>query len=249
MNLGGAAQVTGKRMRLVQGICLALALLLLHGCATVASPDPRDPMESFNRSMFNFNDGLDRVVLKPVAQTYQAVLPQWMRSGIHNFLGNLDDVWYGLNNALQNRRPEAGDSIGRVMINSTIGLLGFIDVASDLGIDKHPAKFGGTLGKWGVPPGPYVVLPLIQPAGTLRDAVAWPVDYEEKVTSHIKDATTSNSLFVLDIVDSRATYLQAEGVVNGAALDRYSFFRDAYLQRQRNADYDGDPPMDDGAEQ
>jgi phospholipid-binding lipoprotein MlaA len=217
---------------------------LMAGCATVANPDRRDPLESFNRGMFDFNSGVDRVVLKPVAKGYQAVVPQWARRGVGNFFNNLGDVWSAINNGLQARGEETGDSIGRVMINTTLGLGGVIDIASDLGIYRHSTNFGATLGRWGVYPGPYIVLPLLGPA-TLREVAALPVDQQGNLVTHVPDEATRTGLTVLNVVDLRAQYLRAGDVVNGAALDRYSFTRDAYLQRQRNADYDGNPPEED----
>jgi phospholipid-binding lipoprotein MlaA len=166
---------------------------------------------------------------------------------VGNFFNNLEDVWSALNNGLQLRGQEMGDSIGRVMVNSTIGLAGLVDVASDLGIDRHPANFGLTLGRWGVRPGPYLVLPLLGPA-TLREVAALPVDQQGSLVTHMPDEATRTGLTVLNVVDTRATYLRAGDVVDGAALDRYSFTRDAYLQRQRNDDYDGDPPPEESTE-
>ncbi len=229
--------------RVLMGVVLAM-LLALQGCATVANPDPRDPLESFNRSMFSFNDTLDRAVLKPVATGYVAVTPSWMRKGVTNFFGNLADVWSAVNNGLQLRGKEMGDSIGRVMVNSTIGLVGLVDVASDLHIERHSADFGLTLGRWGVRPGPYVVLPLLGPY-TLREVAAIPVDQQGNLINHVDDEPTRSGLVLLNLVDTRATYLRAGDVMEGAALDKYSFTRDAYLQRQRNRDYDGNPPDDD----
>ncbi len=234
-------------MRGLLACVFGCAMLLLQGCATVASPDARDPMESFNRGVFSFNDGLDRVVLKPTARAYQATLPDWARKGVGNFFNNLEDVWSALNNGLQLRGQEMGDSIGRVMVNSTLGLGGLIDVASDLSIDRHPANFGLTLGRWGVSPGPYLVLPLLGPA-TLREVAALPIDQQGSLITHVPDEATRTTLTLTNVVDTRARYLRAGDVVDGAALDRYSFTRDAYLQRQRNADYDGDPPPEEGTE-
>ena len=236
-----------RTMRGAMACTLGLAMLLLQGCATVASPDARDPLESFNRGVFSFNDVLDRVILKPTARAYQATLPEWARKGVGNFFNNLGDVWSALNNGLQLRGQEMGDSIGRVMVNSTLGLGGLIDVASDLSIDRHPANFGLTLGRWGVSPGPYLVLPLLGPA-TLREVVALPVDQQGNLVTHIPDEGTRTALTLTNVVDTRARYLRAGDVVDGAALDRYSFTRDAYLQRQRNDDYDGDPPAEESTE-
>lgn len=157
-----------------------VALVVLSGCATVQTPDARDPWESMNRSVFSFNDKLDRFVLKPVATAYRDVVPSFARKGVHNFFGNLSDVWSAVNNALAGRGQETGDSISRVVVNSTVGVLGLFDVATDLKIARHRADFGTTLGRWGVKPGPYVVLPLLGPA-TLREVAALPVDYRAKI--------------------------------------------------------------------
>jgi phospholipid-binding lipoprotein MlaA len=207
----------------------------------VANPDPRDPIVSFNRGVYGFNDGLDRAVVKPVATAYRDAAPDWFRKGVSNFFANLGDVWSVVNNALQLRGQDTGDSIGRVMVNTTIGLGGLIDVASDLNIDRHTADFGLTLGRWGVPPGPYVVLPLLGPF-TLREVAALPLDQQGNLVNQIADDPTRYGLTVLNVVDIRAQYLRAGDVVEGAALDAYSFTRDAYLQRQRNRVYDGNPP-------
>lgn len=223
----------------------ALVLVaLLQGCASVPNPDPRDPMESFNRGVFGFNDAVDRAVLKPVATAYRDVLPQWMRKGVGNFFNNIEDVWSVVNNALQLRGQDTGDSLGRVMVNSTIGLVGLVDVASDLNIERHTANFGLTLGRWGVGAGPYVMLPLLGPY-TLREVVALPLDRQGNLVNHVEDVPTRDGLTILDVVETRASYLQAGEVVEGAALDAYSFMRDAYLQRQRNRVYDGNPPDED----
>lgn len=233
-------------LRVTSRWMLLAVLLGLQACATVKNPDPRDPIESFNRGVFGFNDAVDRNIAKPVAQGYVAITPSWMRKGVSNFFGNLGDVWSAVNNALQARGQETGDSIGRVMVNSTIGILGLVDVASDLNIEKHPADFGATLGRWGVRPGPYVVIPLLGPF-TLREVAAFPVDAHGNLISHVDDESTRTGLTLLNAVNTRATYLRAGEVVEGAALDKYSFTRDAYLQRQRNRDYDGNPPEEDTA--
>ena len=216
-------------------------LLFAAGCATVQSPDARDPWESMNRSVFSFNDKVDRIVLKPVATAYRNVVPDAVQKGVNNFFGNLGDVWSAVNNALAGRRQETGDSIGRVVVNSTVGILGIFDVASDMKIPRHKADFGTTLGRWGVKPGPYVVLPVLGPA-TLREVAALPVDYKANLTNQFSEAATRDTLMVLDLVATRARYLRATDTADGAALDAYSFIRDAYLQRQRYIQYDGNPP-------
>lgn len=219
-------------------------LVLLQACATVANPDPRDPLESFNRGVFSFNDAVDRTVVKPVATVYRDITPQWVRARVGNFFGNLTDVWSVFNNAIQLRGQDFGDSMGRVMINTTIGIGGLFDVASDLNIERHTADFGLTLGRWGVAPGPYIVLPLLGPY-TLREVVALPMDQQGNLVNQIADEGTRTGLTVLNVVDLRAQYLRAGDVVEGAALDKYSFMRDSYLQRQRNRVYDGNPPEED----
>ena len=220
------------------------AVLLAQGCASVPNPDARDPWESWNRGVFGFYDAVDRVVLKPVATGYQKVTPNVVQKGVGNFFGNLADIWSAVNNALALRGKETGDSIGRVMINSTVGLLGVIDVASDLGIERHSADFGLTLARWGVGNGPYVVVPLLGPS-TLRDTVAIPVDNWGNPINTVGDEPTRTGLMVLDVVDTRAQLLGAGRVMDGAALDKYAFFREAFLQRRRNQVYDGNPPDED----
>jgi len=223
------------------------SVVLLQACATVANPDARDPIESFNRGVFGFNDVVDKAVLKPVATAYRGVVPELVRKGVGNFFGNLEDFWSAINNGLQLRGHDMGDNLGRVMVNTTIGLGGLIDVASDLNIERHPGNFGVTLGRWGVRPGPYVVLPLLG-SYTLREVAALPVDQQGNLVSQIPDEGTRTGLTVLNAVDTRAKYLRAGEVVEGAALDRYTFTRDAYFQRQRNQVYDGNPPEEDGTE-
>lgn len=221
-----------------------VVLVMLQACAAVPHKDPRDPLESWNRGVFSFNDSVDRAVVKPVATAYQKILPHWVRTGIGNFFANLDDVWSMVNNALQLRGRDTADSFGRVMVNTTMGLGGILDVAGEMGMERHPANFGLTLGRWGVGPGPFVVLPLLG-SSTLRDALALPVDRQGNLLNELQDVPTRDALTILNVVDTRATYLRAGEVVEGAALDKYSFTRDAYLQRRRNQVYDGNPPDED----
>lgn len=225
-------------------LCGLMLVALVQACAAVAYPDPRDPMESFNRGVFTFNDKLDRAVLKPVATVYQDATPPWVRKGVTNFFNNLDDAWSVVNNALQFRGQDATDSFGRVVLNSTLGLAGVMDVASGLGLDRHTANFGLTLGRWGVKPGPYIVLPLLGPS-TLREVVALPIDYNGNLVNSVTDVGTRDGLSILSVVDTRAQFLNAGQVVDQAALDPYSFIREGYLQRRRNQVYDGNPPEED----
>lgn len=223
---------------------LLAAVVVLQACATVANPDPRDPMESWNRGVFQFNDAVDRAVVKPVATAYRDVLPHWMRTGVNNFFGNLEDLWSGVNNALQLRGRDTADSFGRVLINTTMGLGGLLDVASEMSMERHSANFGLTLGRWGVGPGPFVVIPFLG-SSTLRDTVALSVDIPANPVRRVEDNRTRDGLTLLNLVDTRATYLRAGEVVEDAALDKYSFTRDAFLQRRRNLVYDGNPPEED----
>ena len=155
---------------------LAFALLaLLGGCATRPHANPLDPLEPWNRDIAQFNESLDLVVLKPTATLYREKVPPLVRTGVSNFFGNLGDLWSAVNSALQFKGANAADNFTRFMVNSSVGVFGVFDVASDLNIDRHREDFGQTLGRWGVPPGPYLVLPLLGPS-TLRDTLALPVD-------------------------------------------------------------------------
>ncbi len=226
---------------------LMASLILLQACATVASPDRRDPLESLNRSIFGFNDRLDTALVKPVATVYRDVTPDWFRSGVTNFFNNIEDVWSTANNVLQGRGADAVDNAKRVAVNSTVGLLGAFDIASRIDIEKHPANFGLTLGRWGVGTGPYLVLPLLGPS-TLRDVAGMPVDRQGNLITYVGDEGTRTGAIALNVLNLRTTYLEAGNVVDGAALDKYSFVREAYLQRLRNKVYDGNPPEEEDEE-
>jgi len=220
------------------------AALLLAGCASVppgAGADPRDPWEGYNRSMTRFNDSVDRAVLKPVATAYTKVVPSPVRTGVSNFFGNLGDVWSFVNNLLQANVEGALHSFWRVAVNTTLGLGGILDPASEMRLDRHRKDFGTTLGRWGVPPGPYLVLPLLGPS-TLRDTAALPVDTLGSPTGRIQDVPVRNSLYLLGGINTRAQLLGATNLRDQAALDPYSFTRDAFLQKRRNDVYNGNPP-------
>ena len=229
---------------LARRLCLMLGLgmlLLLQACATVKSADARDPWEPMNRSIYQFNDAIDTVALKPAAQLYVKVLPSMVRTGVSNFLGNLGDVWSMANSAMQLKGQATAETFMRVNINTFIGLAGVLDVASEMGIEKRREDFGQTLGHWGVSSGPYLVLPLFGPS-TLRDAVAFPVDMQGSVTQRLSDETTRYSLLAVRLVDTRSGLLKTVDVIKAASLDPYSFVRDAYLQKRQNDIYDGNPP-------
>lgn len=206
-----------------------LALALLQGCAV--GPNPRDPFEPFNRSVTRFNDGLDEAIVKPVAQAYQNTVPSPVRTGVNNFFGNLSDAWSFVNNVLQAKPQAAVDSFMRVSVNTLIGLGGVLDWATPMGIERHSEDFGKTLGRWGMAAGPYLVLPVLGPS-TVRDAAARVVDAQGDLVMQINNVPVRNSLYVLRAVDLRAGLLRAGEVLDQAALDKYSFTRDAYLQRR-----------------
>lgn len=229
-------------MRRVGGLVLAaLAVGLLGGCATSGSP--KDPAEGFNRTVFAFNEGLDTVLIKPVAKGYDAAMPLPARTGVGNFFSNIADIFIGVNDLLQGKPGEAASDGGRFLVNSTIGILGFFDVASELGMDKHDEDFGQTFGRWGAGPGAYVVLPFFGPR-TVRDTGGLILDVAADPVSNIHHVPTRNSFTVLRIVNERAALLPADKVIEEAALDKYAYVRDAYLQRRRNLVYDGNPPRE-----
>ena len=221
----------------------ALLVMALQGCATVKSADARDPWESMNRSVYNFNDAVDAIAVKPVARVYDKVVPKFVQTGVHNFFGNLGDVWSMANSALQLKGQHAAESFMRVSVNTFFGLGGVLDIATEMRLDRHKEDFGQTLGFWGVKPGPYVVLPIFGPS-TLRDTVAFPVDYKGDPIRQINDEATRYGLVTLRVTDVRVGLLQAVDTLKEASLDPYTFVRDAYLQKRQNDVYDGNPPSD-----
>lgn len=230
---GGAAQCR----HWVVGGAVALAL-----CGTVlAEENPRDPYEGFNRSMFAVNEAVDKFTAKPVAQAYDMVTPLPVKAGVGNFFGNVGDLWIGANSAMQGKFGDAGVDLGRLLINSTVGIFGFFDVASELGLEKHEEDFGQTVAVWGVGDGGYMFWPIIGPR-TVRDTAGWFVDSYADPVWRARPIATRNSLVALRFVDIRASLLPAEKVVEEAALDKYAYIRDAYLQRRRNQIFDGRPP-------
>ena len=225
---------------------LLLPLLLLGGCATNS---PRDPLEPMNRAIYSFNDGVDTALIRPVAEGYRAVFPAAVRTGISNVFANVNDVLVALNNLLQGKLVNAVSDVGRVLVNSTIGVVGIFDVATQFGLEKHNEDFGQTLGWWGVGDGPYLVLPIVGPSN-LRDAVARVVDYKTDPITYVRSMRLRNSLWGTRALSQRADLLDTSKILETAALDPYEFLRDAYLQRRRSLVYDGAPPRekDDGAE-
>ena len=219
----------------VWSLAALLGAMLLQGCATptVTASDPRDPWEGMNRRIYAFNDRVDEAVLEPVAKAYVQVLPSFARTGVRNFFGNLADIWTVVNAGLQFKGQVAAETFMRVAINSTLGLYGVLDIASEAGLEKRREDFGQTLGHWGVQPGPYLVLPLFGPS-TLRDTAALPVDAQGDALGSVGHVPTRNELTVLRVVDQRAGLLRAGEMLEDAALDPYSFVRDSYLQRRQS---------------
>ncbi|MCX7156457.1 MAG: VacJ family lipoprotein [Rhodocyclales bacterium] len=226
----------------IKTVAVAVAATgLLAGCAT--SGNPKDPIEGFNRAMFAFNEGLDAAIVKPVAKGYDAVLPSPIKTGVTNFFSNIDDLFIGVNNLLQGKVPEAFSDLGRVMINTTVGLLGVIDFASDAGLEKHDEDFGQTFGRWGVGNGAYVVIPVFG-SRTARDTVGLVLDVAADPVANHRPTRTRDLALALRFVNDRANLLPADKVIEEAALDKYSYMRDAYLQRRRNLIHDGNPPRE-----
>jgi phospholipid-binding lipoprotein MlaA len=224
------------------GMILAVSsALLLQACASVKSADVRDPWESMNRSVYNFNEVLDNAAIKPAAKLYTAVLPSPVRTGVHNFIGNLGDVWTLANTAMQLKGQAAAETLMRISVNTFFGLGGVLDVASEMRLEKRNEDFGQTLGYWGVKSGPYVVLPIFGPS-TLRDTLATPIDMQGNVVQQFNDTATRNVLTGLRVIDVRSGFLESLDVIKAAALDPYTFVRDAYLQKRENDVYDGNPP-------
>lgn len=222
---------------------LALALAA-SACATIppdAGSNPVDPWERYNRHMFEVNDTIDRNVVKPVAEGYEKFVPRPIRSCIGNVFANVRDLPIALNNLLQGKPVEAVSDVCRVVINSTVGLLGCFDVASRMGLPKHNEDFGQTLGRWGFGSGPYFVLPLLGPS-SVRDAIGRLPDTRLDPQLALPTSDTRLGVYLLNLLDLRASLLPAERAFDGIALDRYQFLRDAYLQRRFSLVHDGDPP-------
>jgi phospholipid-binding lipoprotein MlaA len=242
------ASIQPTLMQAMRRCSLALAaasLLALGGCA--AGPLARDPFEPVNRHVMRFNEGVDSVAFKPLATVYKEKVPPLIRTGVSNFFGNISDAWSFVNSLLQGKLQNAEENLARVHINTMFGLGGIFDVASEFNIERHREDFGQTLGRWGVPAGPYIVLPLLGPS-TLRDTVALPVDRKADPLHDIDPWTSQTSLYLLRAVDIRSNLLRASSVLDEAALDKYSFIRDAYLQKRRADIFENDASDNDGQE-
>lgn len=218
----------------------AAAVLVLTGCATTAN-NPQDPLEGYNRAVYSFNDAVDRTVLKPTATVYKNVVPSFAKTGVSNFFGNLSDAWSSVNNFLQGKGEAGATDFGRVAVNSTFGIFGLLDIASEAGMQKHNEDFGQTLGKWGVPSGPYLMLPILGPS-TVRDTAALPADSAGNIWGYKTPVNWRNVGTGVNLIDKRAALLDASGLMDDVALDRYEFLRDSYLQRRQSQVYDGNVP-------
>ena len=229
-------------MRTLLTLLGSLISLQLAGCAS--NGDPRDPLEPMNRAIHDFNEGLDRMVMKPVAQGYQAVMPGFAETGVRNFFSNLGDVGILANDVLQFKLESSASDVLRIGFNSTFGFLGLLDIASEMGLHKHSEDFGQTLGRWGLADGPYLVLPFFG-ASSFRDAAGLMVDLQyTDMLWYVDDIATRNQIWAVRAVSKRAELLEAKKAMDAAALDPYEFMRDFYLEYRRNQVYDGKPPAE-----
>lgn len=215
------------------GVLLLVLSAVLTGCASGPARDPRDPLEPFNRSMYDLNTKVDEAVVKPVAIVYRDVTPYPVRTAVGNFFGNLSDIWSTLNTALQLRGEDTIINAMRVGFNTFFGFGGLVDVASEMNLYRSPADFGQTLGRWGVPPGPYMVLPVLGPS-TLRDTLGRGVETRGDRVWGVDHIPSRNSLLGLRLLEERTNLLRASSVLDEAALDKYSFTREVFLQRRQS---------------
>lgn len=220
--------------------------LFVGGCASVPPEyrDPRDPWQPFNRAVFKFNTDFDNAFLKPAAQAYQFITPEPLDEGITNFFNNIADATSAVNNVLQFKLSRAGSDVGRVFVNTTVGFVGFFDVASNVGLPSYKEDFGQTLGYWGFGAGPYFMLPILGPS-TVRDTFGLAGDIVLDPFFSLEEDEIYWGFVTLRVIDRRADLLTAGELVDEAAIDRYTFIRDAYLQRRQNLVHDGNPPESD----
>ena len=226
---------------MIARVLLALAALALSGCASLGGDDPRDPFEGWNRGVYTFNDKLDQYVARPVATGYRRAIPGEIRDRVRNFFGNIGDVFTGVNNFLQGKFADGANDWARVAFNTTIGILGIHDIATDMGYEKHDEDFGQTFGRWGAASGPYLVLPVFG-SSTVRDGIGKAFDIYTDPINETDPFEVRWGLVALRLTQTRADLLDASRILEEAALDRYVFQRDAYLQRRRSLIYDGSPP-------
>ena len=234
------------RRRVAAAVLVGAVAAGLVGCTTIqqarAGPGQKlDPWEGFNRKIFAFNEGLDEHVLKPVATGYVNVVPQPVRLSVGNFFGNIRDAWSAVNNVLQGKFQKAADDMTRVGTNTVFGMFGALDIATEMGLDHNYEDFGQTLGRWGFGAGAYLVIPVLGPS-SVRDAIALPLDVSASPAWLINDGSTKLGVAAISLVNTRASLLGATNVIDEISLDKYTFIRDAYLQRRRSLVFDGDVP-------
>ena len=228
----------------VRVVVAALAFAIVSGCATTSGGDPRDPFEGFNRAMYSFNDGVDTILVKPVSNVYKTITPDPVRTWIRNFFANIEDIFIGVNNMLQGKFVDGWTDWVRFAFNTTLGVAGINDVASDMGLEKHNEDFGQTFGPWGVGSGPYLVLALLR-ASSARDFAGLWIDWTvDPLWQYARPIDVRNTLVFVRGVSRRTDLLDASRILEEAALDKYVFQRDAYLQRRQSLVYDGRPPRE-----
>jgi phospholipid-binding lipoprotein MlaA len=221
----------------------AASLIALTGCASFKTAAPGDPLEPINRGIFSFNNTFDHYLFKPIAKGYDTVVPTPVKTGVSNVFQNMSDVQSIVSDALQFKGAKMGDDMGRVLLNTTIGLGGIFDLATPMGIERGNEDFGQTLGYWGIGAGPYLVLPFMGPS-SVRDGIGRVVEGQYDPLSFVSSVPARNSLTGLRVVDARVALFPIEGLANQAALDRYTFFRSAYLQRRESLVLDGKRPKE-----
>jgi len=223
-------------MLILKRISILIVCASMIGCASIpagSERSPDDPWEPFNRSVFSFNESLDDYLLKPITKGYRFILPKPAQQGVDNFFGNYRDIYTSANNLLQGNLSMAFSDLMRVVVNTIFGLGGLFDVATPGGLEKHKADFGQTFGVWGIPSGPYVVLPFFGPSN-VRDTFGTAVDLEtDYLFRMLPNVALRNSLTALRVVNARNNYYEAGDLLEGAALDKYTFTRDAYIQRRQ----------------
>lgn len=214
--------------------------------------DKADPLKGLNEGIYGFNDAVDKALLKPLATGYNTIMPDPLNQGISNFFSNVNDVSVVINDLLQLKLGQGASDFMRLVLNSTVGILGLFDVASEVGLPKHNEDFGQTLAHWGVGTGPYIVLPILGPS-TLRDTVGWVVDHTAVIAGVpmnpipvIAETNTAQSiLYTTDVVDTRAGLVDKEKVLEAGAIDEYTFIRDSYLQKRKSLVLDGNVPLEE----
>ena len=230
----------------IQILLLGVMTTFFVGCASIPDGQPKskkDPWELVNRNVFSFNESLDKYLVKPLTQTYEFIVPEFIRNRLSNVFANIGDVYTAVNQLLQGKPKTAFDDLTRVIINTTMGIGGIFDVATDAGLEKHNEDFGQTFGVWGIKDGPYMVLPLLGPSN-VRDTVGWFADLQTDILiNYINDIPLRNTITGVRVIDQRSKYLNSSNLLEEAAFDKYTFVRDAYIQRRRNRIYDGNPPL------